>query len=179
MCSLVVGGLTVATRYVKAWVDQDNRRYYDIFGFRLSQTVTMMISYDMPHLRTDVRNATKTRGRRFLGASSLNAPGARPESPGEFSGVLIDVVGSSLGSVDLTARVKLGSTGCEESVWRSSTAVACWAPRGADRGSMLTAVTVGERLAVGTAVFSYDAPTVSQIMMDLATPVTSGMPAYS
>ena len=95
-----------------------------------------------------------------MGASSLNAPGARLEVPGEFSGVLIDVIGSSLGRVDVTARVKLGSTACEESIWRSSTAVACWAPRVADRGSLLTAVTVGERLALGTEVFSYDAPKV-------------------
>ena len=52
--------LTVAARYIKSWVDQDNRRYYDVFGFRVSQTVTTMVSYDMPYvtsscLRSDVR----------------------------------------------------------------------------------------------------------------------------
>ena len=46
----------------------------------------------------------------------------------------------------------------------SSTAVVCWGSRGVDRGSMATAVTVGERIAEITEQFSYDAPKISVMM---------------
>lgn len=116
--------VSVATRYLSSWVDQDNRRFYDMVRHEPSaQTVTSLISYDAPHLRSDVRNATYHHGKRFLGASSLNAPTSRSDTAGDSSGILIDVIGTSLAGADLTMRVKMGLTTCERSQWRSSTGV--------------------------------------------------------
>ena len=70
----------MASRLVRAWVDQDNRRYYDHAAIRDLRTASYMLSYDAPQLDYAVGNVTDKRagGRRFPGASLLNAPSATP-----------------------------------------------------------------------------------------------------
>ena len=58
------------------------------------------VMYPPPHMYppplSDVRNASYHLGKRFLKASSLNAPTSRPDTAGDVvSGILIDVIGVS------------------------------------------------------------------------------------
>ena len=95
-----------ASKFVRSWVDQNNVRFYNVHLASLLRTVTSMLSYDAPYIRTDsLTHNTSLPGaagsQRFPGASSLNAPGGRlldiGGGAGAGSAMLIDVLGSYLG----------------------------------------------------------------------------------
>lgn len=86
--------VTVARVYVNSWVDQDNKRFYDVLMLTDHRTLTQMISFDTPQIRTDVLNASQTLGRRFLGASTLNSPvGKQSDTEAAQEFMMVDIVG--------------------------------------------------------------------------------------
>ena len=75
LCGLVAGGvdhardttMTVSRLYVNSWVDHNNKRFYDVLMATDHRSLTEMLSYDTPQVRSDVLNASRTGGRRFAG----------------------------------------------------------------------------------------------------------------
>ncbi len=100
----------------------------------------------------------------------------QPVNGATVGGMLVTVLGVNFRSTDRTARVRLGGTACESSVWVSNTAILCKTPTSVGR-DVSVAVTIDDRSIGGVMTriraLSYDAPSIAKASLLAATTISN------